>query len=121
MVKDCCMHSEVWLALLSFSIWLPLPVMLIITFPKAEEDPSGSSFSLLGSVEFVAGTLVSARPWPRLPQLLRGQLVSGGIIVTGAIVFWHWEAMIISYLAARTISMPFSSLDGLIRNTDFKV
>lgn len=39
----------------------------------------------------------------------------------GTFIFWHWEAMLISYLATRVISLPFTDLEGLIKNSDFKI
>ncbi len=35
-------------------------------------------------------------------------------------IYWHWEAMLISYLATRVIKLPFTSIAGLIANTDYK-
>ena len=34
-------------------------------------------------------------------------------MVGGVVIYWHWEAMLISYLAVRTINLPFSDLSGL--------
>ena len=36
-------------------------------------------------------------------------------------MFWHWEAMLISYLATRVIVMPFNNIADLVTNTDFKI
>ena len=41
-------------------------------------------------------------------------------MLAGTLLYWHWEAMIISYLAVRTISLPFNSLEELVLNTDYK-
>jgi hypothetical protein len=38
----------------------------------------------------------------------------------GAILFWQWEAMVTSYLSARTIVLPFKDLSGLLK-TDFRI
>ena len=32
-------------------------------------------------------------------------------------VYWHWEAMLISYLTSRTIALPFKTIDGLMQDT----
>ena len=88
---------------------------------EAPEDPRAYSFTTLGSFTFVAGSMVTARPWDTLPPSLKGQLATGGVILAGALVFWHWEAMIISYLAVRTVELPFHSLEELVKDTDYKV
>ena len=36
-------------------------------------------------------------------------------------IFWHWEAMLISYLATRTISLPFKDITDLVENTQFRI
>ena len=34
-------------------------------------------------------------------------------------MFWHWEAMLVSYLAARVTVLPFNDIADLVSNTDF--
>ena len=36
-------------------------------------------------------------------------------------IFWHWEAMLISYLATKTISLPFKDITELVENTQFRI
>ena len=36
-------------------------------------------------------------------------------------IFWHWEAMLISYLATRVISLPFKDMTDLVINTQFRI
>ncbi len=36
-------------------------------------------------------------------------------------IYWHWEAMLISFLQVRKTVLPFSSLEDLYENTDFNV
>ena len=36
-------------------------------------------------------------------------------------MFWHWEAMLISYLATRIISLPFKDIPDLVSNTEFRI
>ena len=100
---------------------LPLPIKLMVTARVAAKDPGETCFTTLGSYAFVAGTLVTAKPWDGLPKSLRGQMVTGGVILAGALIFWHWEAMIISYLAMRKVQLPFQSLEELVKGTDYNV
>ena len=36
-------------------------------------------------------------------------------------LFWHWEAMLISYLSTRVIVLPFDGIKTLLDNSDFKI
>ena len=48
------------------------------------------------------------------------QNYSTSFLLGGAIIYWQWEAMVTSYLSARTIVLPFKDLPGLLK-TDFKI
>ena len=37
------------------------------------------------------------------------------------ILYYHWEAMLISYLATRKIVLPFNNMEELIDKTSFKI
>ena len=37
------------------------------------------------------------------------------------LLYWHWEAMLISYLATRVIVLPFNNIDELVKSTSFKI
>ena len=43
------------------------------------------------------------------------------IVVTSMLLFWHWENMLISYLATRKIVLPFKNVEELIRTSNFKI
>ena len=43
------------------------------------------------------------------------------VIVTAMVCYWHWEAMIISYLAVRKIVLPYESLEQLLSKSNDKV
>lgn len=36
-------------------------------------------------------------------------------------LYWHWEAMLISYLATRVIVLPFNDIKELVDKTSFKI
>ena len=42
-------------------------------------------------------------------------------MASGYILYLQWEAMIISYLSARVITLPFDSLADLLDNTNYKI
>ena len=41
--------------------------------------------------------------------------------VMGLLLYYHWEAMIVSYLSTRIISIPFNGIPSLITNTDYNI
>ena len=42
-------------------------------------------------------------------------------MVASLVLYYHWEAMLISYLATRKIVLPFTNMEELISKTSFKV
>ena len=61
------------------------------------------------------------RGWSTLPSKLPAQIALFSLIFFGTMIFWHWEAMLISYLATRTISLPFKDISDLVVNTQFRI
>ena len=43
------------------------------------------------------------------------------IIVACALLYWHWEAMLVSYLATRKTVLPFNSLSEMYERTNFRL
>ena len=43
------------------------------------------------------------------------------VIVAGALIYWYWEAMLISYLAVRTTELPIITLQDLVKKSNLKV
>ena len=39
----------------------------------------------------------------------------------GLLLYYHWEAMIVSYLSTRIIAIPFNGIPSLITNTDYNL
>ena len=37
------------------------------------------------------------------------------------LLYWHWEAMLISYLATRVIVLPFNNIPELISESQFRI
>ena len=42
-------------------------------------------------------------------------------MMTGFALYLLWEAMLISYLSQRTVTLPFTDLASLISNSDYKI
>jgi hypothetical protein len=43
------------------------------------------------------------------------------LLVGGTFIYWHWEAMLISFLATRVITLPFTSIKELLDKSDFLI
>ena len=43
------------------------------------------------------------------------------IMFVGFTIYLHWEARLISYLAARDIIKPFTDIQGLLEHPDFQI
>ncbi len=37
------------------------------------------------------------------------------------LIYWHWEAMLISYLATRVIVLPFQGIKSLLDQSAFRI
>ena len=61
------------------------------------------------------------RGWNTLPSKLPARIALISLIFFGTMFFWHWEAMLISYLATRVISLPFKDIPDLVLNTPFRI
>ncbi len=36
-------------------------------------------------------------------------------------IYWHWEAMLISYLATRVVSLPFNDINEIVTKTNYRI
>jgi hypothetical protein len=61
------------------------------------------------------------RGWNTLPSKLPAQIALFSLLFFGTMIFWHWEAMLISFLATRVISLPFKGIPELVANTQFRI
>ena len=61
------------------------------------------------------------RGWNTLPSKLPGRIALFSLLFFGTMIFWHWEAMLISYLATRVIPLPFKDVSDLVANTQFRI
>ena len=61
------------------------------------------------------------RGWKPKPSKNSGQIVFICLVYFGLLTYYYWEAMLVSYLSARFIVLPFNSIPELITNTDFKI
>ena len=52
---------------------------------------------------------------------LSSQIALFSLLFFGTMLFWHWEAMLISFLAKRFIPLPFKDIPDLFSNTQFRI
>ena len=43
------------------------------------------------------------------------------MLVASALLYYHWEAMLVSYLSSRKLVMPFTNVEDMYLNTDFRL
>jgi hypothetical protein len=43
------------------------------------------------------------------------------LLIGSTMIYWHWEAMLISYLATRVIVLPFNSIPELMDKSDYLI
>ena len=43
------------------------------------------------------------------------------IMYAAMLIYWHWEAMLISYLATRVITLPFRGVPELVDKSNFRI
>ena len=59
--------------------------------------------------------------WNKTPKTFRKRLSFLSVVVAGMIIYWLWEAMLISYFSHPHIVLPFNSMEELVTGTKFKV
>ena len=61
------------------------------------------------------------RGWNTSPSKLPARIALFSLIFFGTMIFWQWEAMLISYLVTRVTSLPFKDITDLVANTEFRI
>ena len=77
--------------------------------------------ALTDSYIFVFGAFFYMKCWDPIPNSYGSRFVFLLILISGVLVFYHWEAMLISYLAVVTNKLPFRSMEELMTNGNQKV
>ena len=85
-----------------------------------DKDPAYPEFTIGKCYVYLCSTL-TMRSWNILPSKAPGQIALFSLLFFGTMIFWHWEAMLISNLATRIISLPFKDIPELVSNTQFRI
>ena len=59
--------------------------------------------------------------WNNTPRFIQNRIAFITVLITAMVCYWHWEAMIISYLAVRKIILPYESFEQLLSKSSDKV
>ncbi|XP_059085839.1 glutamate receptor ionotropic, kainate 5-like [Tigriopus californicus] len=120
-------HYMAYVEPLHWMVWGTLGLLILFTPPVlylsasfGSYDVNRREFTLGKSYVFTTGVLTS-RGWDLSPSSLKARVAFFSLLLGGTLVFWHWEAMLISYLATRVIVLPFESLQGLVEGSDFRI
>ena len=129
------LHWKSWIAILIFNIIIPpflhmvikylelsLPskltlCLMTITFSYRTKEDNAYEFRFLKTYVFIFSNMPFSRGWSTEPSSVRGKVGFLSVLVGSSLVFWHWEAMLISYLTSRTTTLPFKNIDQLISDT----
>ena len=84
------------------------------------KDPAYREFTIGKCYVYLCSTL-TMRGWKPLPSKLPAQIALFSLLFFGTMMFWHWEAMLISYLATRVVSLPFKDIPELLSNTQYRM
>jgi hypothetical protein len=59
--------------------------------------------------------------WNKTPKTFRKRLTFLSVTVAAMLMYWLWEAMLISYFSFPHIVLPFNSMEELVTKSKFKV
>ena len=84
------------------------------------KDAEYEEFTVAKCYIYLCSTL-TMRGWSDLPSKLAAKIAVVSLIFFGTMLWWYWEAMLLAYLATRTVSLPFKDLSDLVTNTEFRI
>ena len=61
------------------------------------------------------------RSWSVAPEKVSGRIAFAILVYASLLIFYHWEAMLISYLATRFIVLPFNNIRELVDQSTFVI
>ena len=64
---------------------------------------------------------MTMRGWSHFPSTIGAQCAVFTLLLYGALAWWHWEAMLVSYLSTRKINLPFKNIEELVTKTQYKI
>ena len=120
------LYLDVYLMPFTFQVWLvvllwivSVPVLLgIITLHGDQQD--SNRFTISHCFWFVAQSFMM-RGDTILPNSNSNRIAFVIALVGGIVMYYNWEADLISYLTIKRIKLPFSNLQELAENSKYRV
>ena len=104
-----------WVAILVFLLSVPFVIFFI---SKMSDDDKVADLPESFGAVYVALLLLGSTLEPvKIPT----RIVFLSILLCAALLFWHWEAMLVSYLATRKTVMPFTTVTDMYLSTNFRL
>ena len=82
-------------------------------------DEYADHYRLGGCYIFLTKTLIMLGN-PVMPSKSSNRIAFATVLIGGIVLYYYWEAMLISYLAVRKIELPLRTLEDL-QKSNFKV
>ena len=76
---------------------------------------------VLSKAYVLVGSVLTFRGWSVEPTSQTTRMAFVTLLIGGAFIYWHWEAMLISYLASRIVVLPVTSLAGLVEDSGYNI
>ena len=86
----------------------------------SDRDESSNEYELSDCYIFVTTSLIMQSNIV-IPKANSNRIAFSAALLAGMVIFYYWEAMLISYLAVRKTQLPFSTLEELAENSKYKV
>ncbi len=113
------MHWLAWVILLVFIALVPPFLWLTTRFPEKDEA-AYHEFTLGKSYVYLTSAL-TMRGWSDMPVKTCAQIALFSLLFFGTMIYWHWEAMLISYLSTRVTVLPFNNIPELIAKSQYRI
>lgn len=91
----------------------------VVVFFKIGGDEFAEHYGLGGCYIFVGKTLIMLGNTV-LPSKSSARIAFATVFIGGIVLYYYWEAMLISYLAVRKIQLPIRTLEDL-QKSNYKV
>ena len=112
-------NSDNWKTIL-FGYELPKKLFNLLNNTLVSNDRDYEEFSLSNCYGFLFKSLMMMG-WSDTPLSVRKRIAFLSIVVGSMVLYYLWEAMLISYFQTPKFSIPFNSLEEFLSKSDKKV
>ena len=111
------MTHMAWIGVFLMMIIVPL---VLAAMGYYEGDKSSRELKLGHFYKFVAQTL-TMHETEATPTTYSNTIAFLCVFLGGVVIYYYWEAMLLSYLAVRKIQLPFKTLSDLAETSKYKL